>query len=121
MHALTHDFSGVQARSGLGGKLGRKPSSEDLEAPLTDSGNGSPSSSGRLERRAATALGGGGAYLSEVQLNQARPRPRALGAGVIHGCQQPQEEVGAWSNPNALRRQLQSAVQINGFRQNVVR
>lgn len=64
----------MQARNGMGGKLGRKPSSEDLEAPLTDSGAGSPSSSGRLERRAGTALGGGGAYLSEVQLNQARPQ-----------------------------------------------
>ena len=67
----------MQARNGMGGKLGRKPSSEDLEAPLTDSGAGSPSSSGRLERRAATALGGGGAFLSEVQLNQARPQPHA--------------------------------------------
>ena len=75
------EVRGVQARNGLGGKLGRKPSSEDLEAPLTDSGAGSPSSSGRLERRAATALAGGGAYLSEVQLNQARPQPHARVTG----------------------------------------
>ncbi|KAK9833979.1 hypothetical protein WJX81_000500 [Elliptochloris bilobata] len=64
--------SPVQAWNGKA-KLPRRSSSEDLEAPLTDSGAGSPSSSGRLERRAATALAGGGAYLSEVQLNQRVP------------------------------------------------
>jgi hypothetical protein len=66
------------AQSGRGGKakVPRRPSSEDLEAPLTDSGAGSPSSTGRVERargrEGATAVAGAG-YLSEVQLNQARP------------------------------------------------
>lgn len=87
MHALTQSVAAVQVRNGMGGKLGRKPSSEDLEAPLTDSGNGSPSSSGRLERRTATALGGGGAYLSEVQLNQARPWAHAWGDFISKGLE----------------------------------
>ncbi len=68
------------AQSGRGGKakVPRRPSSEDLEAPLTDSGAGSPSSTGRVERargrEGATAVAGAG-YLSEVQLNQARRAP----------------------------------------------
>ena len=86
----------LQARNGMGGKLGRKPSSEDLEAPLTDSGAGSPSSSGRLERRAATALGGGGAFLSEVQLNQVRSLPCAgfLKRRSLHPSSGAREAIG---------------------------
>ena len=61
-----------QVRNGKA-KLPRRPSSEDLEAPLTDSAAGSPSSSGRLERRTLPSSSGG-VYLSEVQLNQARMR-----------------------------------------------
>ena len=61
-----------QVRNGKA-KLPRRPSSEDLEAPLTDSAAGSPSSSGRLERRTLPSSSGG-VYLSEVQLNQVRLR-----------------------------------------------
>lgn len=64
-------------------KLPRRPSSEDLEAPLTDSAAGSPSSSGRLERRTLPSSSGG-VYLSEVQLNQARMR--SAHSGLFKRC-----------------------------------